>query len=150
MRNFGSSQTPLYVDALNAAGPFSLLNASRPIPPHKGVSSLIIQFQPTRRMRFQEKLIIRTNVIDLEIPLTGDGVSPAIAMDPADGMLSLGHTTKVGPALLLPSIFPSSHQDPRLTSKWQGNSISKTLTLSNSSAFAVSYVLEVRPMHSRV
>ncbi|CAM9229998.1 unnamed protein product [Chrysoparadoxa australica] len=89
--NLGDVTAPLVADGLNSTGPYSLLNALRPISAH-GAHKAVLQFHPQHQGIVTETLFIRSPALGkaLKIGLRGEGVSPGLRIEPSDGLVNLG------------------------------------------------------------
>jgi len=124
--NENGIETTLSASGLNSLGPFSILSALRPIKPksqnlhgqHQIESSptpstIMVKFAPEAQGIRQESLTLHSASLgaSLHIALRGDGVSPNLTIDPADGKIDLGHCLEMDSAeseltLHNASVFP--------------------------------------------
>jgi hypothetical protein len=105
--------------APNAHGPFSIVNAPRPLAEHgnlhgKGQRSLFVQFRPGAQLKYSEKITLETEFGNASVFLVGQGVEPVLEMNPEDGKVDLGQVLA-------------------------GDSSTKTITLKNLSVFPLTY-----------
>ena len=102
--------------APNAHGPFSIVNALRPLAEHgdlhgKGQRSIFIQFRPGAQLKYSEKITLETKFGSASVLLVGQGVEPVLEMNPENGKVDLGQVLA-------------------------GDSSTKTITLKNLSVFS--------------
>eukprot|EP00937_MAST-01D_sp_MAST-1D-sp2_P006935 g6935.t1 len=115
VRNLGSTGASLRMQGLNPIGAYSVINAIRPIAP-KSYQDLQVKFEPPGQLHFCETLVLFSETGKASIALSGEGVSPALTVEPASGVIDMGHICA-------------------------GESTEATFTLHNSTAFPLTYVI---------
>lgn len=106
----------------NVQGPFSIVNALRPLDgaSHGGglddnsSMTVFVRFKPEDQLVYCERITFETSVGQASIVLVGQGVSPTLELTPADGMMDMGQVLA-------------------------GDSSTKTFSLLNTSVFPVKY-----------
>merc|ERR1711871_1516096 len=118
IRNLGDLVAPLRATGLNSVGPFTIINALRPIFPNDSHTALI-EFHPDAQGVREETVVFSSTTIGraVSVTLRGEGVSPVLEIDPTDGKIDLGHCI-------------------------EGDCTTFTVTLHNSSIFPLTYQLE--------
>ena len=74
----------------SCVGPYSVLNAARPLRPGQALN-LLVQFLPENQLHYSEELIITSQYGRASVSLIGQGVSPSLQIHPEDGFLDMGH-----------------------------------------------------------
>jgi hypothetical protein len=77
----GDDKLPLTAEPLDPAGPFTIVNALRPLPPG-GTLRLLLAFTPTATERAWEILTLRSAKSRLRLALGGAGVAPRLQLLP--------------------------------------------------------------------
>ena len=111
VKNMSPSPMMLETVSPHTVGPYSVLNAARPLAADGGSMVLKVQFAPLKQLKFFEKLHLRTDAGFVDVSLVGQGVSPVLSIEPADGHIELGHVVRgersTGKCLLRNcSVFP--------------------------------------------
>ncbi|CAM9752752.1 unnamed protein product [Sphacelaria rigidula] len=116
VRNMGDDDVPVEGTGLNTVGPFEVVNAFRPLRARGGTHRCLLQFRPERAGIVSEILVLSSPLIgkSIRIPVRGEGVSPVLRMEPADGRLEMGHVL-------------------------EGDIVERTVTLHNDSIFPLQY-----------
>jgi len=116
-------EVPLRMQGLNPAGAYSVVNAVRPIAP-RSYQDLQVKFEPAGQLHFCETLLLFSTTGKVSVALSGQGVSPALTVDPPEGVLDMGHLCA-------------------------GEAAAATFTLSNASVFPLGYVIrDTTPPHA--
>lgn len=89
----GSGGVVLEAEGLNPTGAFSVLNALRPVKANGGYITVLLSFAPECQGLRQDSLTLHAKALglNLRVAVRGEGVSPALSMNPANGLLDLGH-----------------------------------------------------------
>ena len=101
----------------NVQGPFSIVNALRPLSERGGGGdsmTVFVRFKPENQLVYCERITFETSVGVASIVLVGQGVSPTLELTPADGTMNMGQVLA-------------------------GDSSTKTFSLQNTSVFPVKY-----------
>lgn len=90
--NDGTVEARLVLGGLNPSGSFAFVNAPRAVAPGE-FQDVVVQFKPAENKRYVETPTISASHrgAALEVTLSGEGVSPSLSMEPADGVLDLGN-----------------------------------------------------------
>jgi len=122
VRNAGKTAARLRAEGLNPIGPFSIVNALKPIAGGDSLA-LLIKFSPSFNRRSQEVLTLVGRMGSVDIQLSGHGVSPVVeVITPGSekGLVEFGH------------IFV-------------GESAKKELRVCNKSQFGLDFTVEPAP-----
>ena len=66
------------------------MNAARPLASNAAMN-LIVQFTPQSQMHSRETITVASSYGRVQIVLVGQGVSPSLRIEPADGIIDVGH-----------------------------------------------------------
>ena len=116
IKNTGSMDEQLQLQALTPFGGFSVLNAVRMIRPGE-TKPVVVQFEPHAQQIFEERVILSSDHTMVSVLLKGIGVRPEVKIEPEDRLLQFGN-------VLL------------------GETSEKTFTVQNVSSFPVSFTLQ--------
>nr|CAB3230261.1 uncharacterized protein KIAA1751 homolog [Phallusia mammillata] len=117
IQNISDHSVELTLSVLDTNGPFQVLNALRILKPDE-THTLLVSFTPTAGKVFYEVLKIVSPSSELDVCLTGRGVTPVVHLSPEGGALDLGHVL-------------------------QGETSEATFTLENKSSLAVKYSIRM-------
>ncbi|KAK9824707.1 hypothetical protein WJX72_012557 [[Myrmecia] bisecta] len=115
LSNSGSQAASVTADSLDPTSIFSTVNAVRAIPPG-GAFKLLLDFLPQAKTLYQEMLTLRSPETKLRLLLVGEGIAPAYKVEPAEALQGLD----------LGDVYP-------------GEQLEKTLTLTNTGTFGLTY-----------
>ncbi|XP_019906907.2 cilia- and flagella-associated protein 74 [Esox lucius] len=90
VQNISQEALELSSSVLDLSGPFSLLNALRPLSPgttHK----LLVSFAPTAGKQYRETMEIRCPKMTLDVTLCGVGVDPLVTSSHLGGLIDFGY-----------------------------------------------------------
>uniref|UniRef100_H2YXN3 Cep192/Spd-2-like domain-containing protein n=1 Tax=Ciona savignyi TaxID=51511 RepID=H2YXN3_CIOSA len=117
IQNISDHPVELKVSVLDTSGPFQMLNALRTLRPEE-THTVLVSFTPSIGRVFYEVLKIVSPSSELDVCLTGRGVTPVIKLVPHERVLDLGHVM-------------------------MGESSSATFTLENQSSLSVKYSIRL-------
>ncbi|XP_078491264.1 cilia- and flagella-associated protein 74-like [Ciona intestinalis] len=90
IQNISENSVELKVSVLDTSGPFQMLNALRTLKPDE-THTILVSFTPNMGKVFYEVLKIIGPSSELDVCLTGHGVTPVIKLVPDQRVLDLGH-----------------------------------------------------------
>ncbi|KAJ8016666.1 hypothetical protein DPEC_G00009610 [Dallia pectoralis] len=90
VENISQEALDLSSSVLDLSGPFSLLNALRPIS-HGSAHKLLVAFVPTAGKQYRETMEIRCPNMTLEVTLCGVGVDPVVTSSHQGGLMDFGY-----------------------------------------------------------
>ena len=90
-KNLGEVSSPVRHSALNAVGPYQIVNAPRDLPANGGSATILIQFTPASNLVYDEILTFTTTTGRVDVRLIGNGVNPRLDIDPGNGVLDMGN-----------------------------------------------------------
>ena len=88
--NVGADAARLWAAPLDPAGPFTLVNALRPLPPGGARTALLFAFAPRAVGPCREAVIVRSDKSALRLALAGDGVEPRLEVAAPAAALTAG------------------------------------------------------------
>ena len=114
LKNLGEVSSPVRHSALNAVGPYQIVNAPRDLPANGGSATILIQFTPASNLVYDEILTFTTTTGRVDVRLIGSGVNPRLDIDPGNGVLDMGNCVsgevlKSSFTLSNPGIFPITY-----------------------------------------
>ena len=90
VKNVGSMEETLRLQALSPFGGFSVLNAMRTIKPGE-TKPIVIQFEPLAQQIYEERVVMFSNHTMVSVNLKGTGVKPEVHINPEDGLIAFGN-----------------------------------------------------------
>jgi hypothetical protein len=118
IKNVGTMEEPLQLQALTPFGGFSVLNAMRTIKPGE-TKPVVVQFEPHARQVFEERINLYSEHTVVSVMLKGTGVRPEVKVEPEDRLIAF--------------------RDVLL-----GEFAERTFTIENISSFPVSFNLQLQ------
>jgi hypothetical protein len=116
IRNQSDHTLELTMLSLGVNSPFTVLNVLRSLKPGQAHFA-VLEFAPRSQRNFSSELIIRAGNTTVSIALLGNCVSPKVTVEPSDSMLDMGDVL-------------------------EGDTVSRSITVNNTSTFAFNYRLE--------
>ena len=138
----------LSAEPLDELGPFSLINAMPQLPP-RGSVEVFVRFAPSRQLPGRETLTIHAAGATVKVALTGQGVSPTLRILPPPAEAPPAAAKGAPPAAAEGAPPPAkvrlgggrSCTLVHVADLLVGDEGSKTVTLENTSEFALRYTL---------
>ena len=90
IKNVGTMEETLRLQALSPFGGFSVLNAMRTIKPGE-TKPIVIQFEPLAQQIYEERVVMFSDHTMVSVNLKGTGVRPEVKITPEDGLVPFGN-----------------------------------------------------------
>ena len=86
IKNVGTKDETLRLQALSPFGGFSVLNAMRTIRPGE-TKPIVVQFEPLAQQIYEERVVMFSDHTMVSVLLKGTGVRPEVKITPEDGII---------------------------------------------------------------
>lgn len=86
VKNVGTMEETLRLQALSPFGGFSVLNAMRTIKPGE-TKPIVVQFEPLAQQIYEERVVMFSDHTMVSVNLKGTGVRPEVKITPEDGLI---------------------------------------------------------------
>lgn len=90
IKNVGTMEETLRLQALTPFGGFSILNAMRTIRPGE-TKPIVVQFEPLFQQIQEERVVMFSDHTMVSVLLKGTGVRPEVKIEPEDGLIPFGN-----------------------------------------------------------